>query len=307
MIRAGLALLALLGATAAPAQPVDDLQRDDSAALSWLWRLSHASAGQCAESAPMTGLQIEDSAVFADPALAERAYGLAGPIFVGAIAEDSPGAAAGLQVNLALSAIAGQRLADLPPPDAKHPFARQHQVQDLLDTAAARDGSVRLTASDGREFMVTAAPACQVSITVDDGRNYARERAGAIHLGRNHIAETAGHPEWLAAMIAHEMAHAVLNHQAVIAAAHGHTRTVRATEHEADRLSVWLLARAGIDPTAAIGFMRGVIARHNGFLVIDPTHGGWRERVAIIEAEIAVMRSAPDLDWNKRFRREVLP
>ena len=307
MIRAGLAALALLGATVAQAQPVDDLQRDDSAALTWLWRLARASASQCAKTVPQTGIQIEDSAVFDNPALAMRAYGLTGPLFVGALAEDGPGAKAGLSVNTTLASIAGVLVASLPAPDPRHAFDRQHRAQDLIDAAAARDGTVHLVTADGRDLAITAEPVCAATIAIDDGHNYARERAGAIRLGRDHVDETAGHPEWLAAMIAHELAHALLDHQAVIAAAHGRTDTVRKTEHEADRLSVWLLARAGIDPEAAVGFQRGVIARHNGFLSIDATHGGWRERVGIIEYEIQAMHAAPDLEWAKRFRRETYP
>lgn len=306
MIRAGLAALALLGAAGALAQPADDLERDDSLALSQLWRLARASAGQCADAAPLTGILVEDSAVYADPALAERAYGLAGPIFIGALAEGGPGAAAGLTVNLALSRIDGVRLADWPAP-RPHAFDRLYRAQALMDGAAARDGKVVLVSADGRSFTVVAQPACRVALAIDDGKNYARAKAGAIRIGRAHLDETAGHPDWLAAMIAHEMAHAVLDHAARIAAAHNDTATVRATEHEADRLSVWLLARAGIDPRAAVEFQRGVIARHNGFLTTDPTHGGWRERVRIIEAEIATMRAAPDLDWATRFRRESYP
>lgn len=307
MIRAGLAALALVGAAGALAQPVDDLERDDSLALTQLWHLTQASAGQCADTAPMTGILLEDSAVYADPALAERAYGLAGPIFVGSLAEGGPGEQAGLAVNLALAEIDGVRLADWPAPPPAHRFDRLYRAQALIDRAAARDGKVRLVAVSGRSFTVAAQPACRVALAIDDGKNYARAKAGAIRIGRAHMAETAGHPDWLAAMIAHEMAHAVLDHEARIAAAHGRAATVRATEHEADRLSVWLLARAGYDPRAAVEFQREVIARHNGFLMVDPTHGGWHERVRIIEAEIQAMHTAPDLDWARRFRRETYP
>jgi hypothetical protein len=55
-----------------------------------------------------------------------------------------------------------------------------------------------------------------------------------------------------------------------------------------------LLARAGYDPGAAVGFWTWFGRR--GFNMFgSPTHGGWRARVERLQAEIAAMRAAgPD-------------
>jgi len=105
-------------------------------------------------------------------------------------------------------------------------------------------------------------------------------------------------------MIGHEMDHAVLDHQAQLAASHGSVAVTRRTEREADRLSVWLMANAGYRPEGAIEFQRTIIAASAGFLTVDPTHGSWRERARVIATEIAVLKSAPDADWAHRFQRE---
>ena len=72
------------------------------------------------------------------------------------------------------------------------------------------------------------------------------------------LAEEVRREDELAAVLAHEFAHHVLRHRARLDAAGvergllgnfgRNARLIRETEEEADRLSVWLLARAGYDP-----------------------------------------------------------
>lgn len=305
MVRIGLVLLLLLlSGSVALAEPVDDLERDDSLALSIAWTLQTANARYCERVASSTGIQLEDAAVYDDPALARKTYGLAGDIYVGALAASGPGVSAGLSVNMTLAAISGHALAALPAPERHAPFTRLHQAQAMLDLAAERDGVVELTTADHHVFRVTAVPACAVSVKVDDEQNYANATRDEIRLGRRHLDLANGDTAVIAAMISHEMAHAVLDHQSQIAASRRSLPVIRRTEREADRLSVWLLANAGYPPEAALEFQRIVVAHFNGPLGIDPTHGNWRERSAIIEAEVAVLKSAPDADWRHRFRRE---
>jgi predicted Zn-dependent protease len=68
-------------------------------------------------------------------------------------------------------------------------------------------------------------------------------------------------------------------------------RRIRETEVEADRLSVWLMARAGYDPEAASRFW-GRFGRRGLNFLGSPTHPNWRLRVQSFEAEIAKLRAA---------------
>lgn len=286
----------------AHAQPVDDLQRADSLAQSIAWRLTTANAAFCVHAAPATGIVLEDAAVYADPALARSTYRLSGDIYVGALA--GPGADSGLAVNTALAAINAQPLAALPAPSRQDPFSRLRRAQTMLDDAAARDGMVNLTSVEGRTVRIAAVPACRVAVRIDDGKAYANATRDEIRLGRRQFDRAQGDAAVIAAMIAHELAHAVLDHQSAVEASHGATAVIRRTEREADRLSVWLMANAGYPPEAAVRFQQTIIAHFAGPLAIDPTHGPWRERARVIAEEIATMRAAPDLDWAHRFRRE---
>ena len=81
----------------------------------------------------------------------------------------------------------------------------------------------------------------------------------------------------LAAVLAHEFAHNVLKHRAWHEANGGRKRaSVRLTEREADRLSPWLLANAGLDPRGGVEFFKGEGCERCGTT-------GYRGRTAIHE------------------------
>ena len=95
----------------------------------------------------------------------------------------------------------------------------------------------------------------------------------------------------LAAVMAHEFAHNVLRHRDRLSATGRRSSAVRQTEIEADRLSVYLMERAGYDPEAAIRFWNRYGPHPLNFLR-SRDHPGWRERVALMQAEIAKIRAA---------------
>jgi predicted Zn-dependent protease len=97
----------------------------------------------------------------------------------------------------------------------------------------------------------------------------------------------------LAAVIAHELAHNQLGHPAQLdGLKKGRAKLVRETEIEADRLAVWLLANAGYDPQAAIRMWTRLGKRQSKTPRLH-------ERVAILEAEIALLGAAPQADGKR--------
>jgi predicted Zn-dependent protease len=69
-------------------------------------------------------------------------------------------------------------------------------------------------------------------------------------------------------------------------------RLVRATEVEADRLSVRLLASAGYDLDSIIPFWRRLHGRADSALALISAHPSLRARERYLGAEIAAVRAA---------------
>lgn len=288
-----------LGALAS-AQPVDDLQQDDAQVQTIGWRLSHANARFCARGAPGIGLLLGDAQTFADPEVARAAYGLSGDIAVAAVAAGSPAEAAGLTVNAVVTAVDGVPVGPAP---RKGSWDRVWALQTRLEQAAARAGKVSLMLGGGRVVTVMAAPSCAVRFILDDGKNNAGATRSQVRIGREALDQLGGDEAMIAAVLAHELAHAALDHETLLGPGKRSTNAVRRTEREADRLSVWIMANAGYPPEAALRMIRLIQPR--GLLVIPgATHGKASTRAKEMAAEITVLRAQPDMNWALRFRRE---
>ena len=266
------------------------------------FRLTTANAAWCPVQQPQFGW------IWGDPRLYDenrRAEALAvyhasdrDAPFVAAIAPNSPAAAAGLRVGMAVVGMQGRGV-----PEGKdtHPFARITAIETAL--AALPPGApLALDTNDTGARTLTPVAGC-----ISDFRVEANEKAGAVADGRMvlvnvGLAEFAEGDDELAAAIAHEVAHNILRHRARLDAAgvdrglgkqFGRSaRLFKQTEIEADRLSVWLLAGAGYDPAAAARFWTAFGQRKGRPLVQAGTHPGWRDRVASLNAEAAAIAAA---------------
>lgn len=297
---AALLALALVAAVPARAQPVDELQQADALVQTIGWRLSHANAAYCPRGVPGIGLLLGDVQTFADPALTRTVYGLSGDIAVAAVAAGSPAEAAGLAANAGVTAVAGTPVGPAP---RQGSWDRVWALQARLEQAAAQRGEAALTLADGRTVTVRAAPSCGVRFILDDGRDNAGATRSQVRIGRRALGQLGGDEAMIAAVLAHELAHAALDHETLLDTVKRSTEAVRRTEREADRLSVWIMASAGYDPAAALRMIHLIAAR--GILVIPgASHGKASTRERAMAAEIAVMRTQPDTNWALRFRRE---
>ena len=201
---------------------------------------------------------------------------------------------------MAITAVAGEPVGPAPQQGS---WDRVWALQARLEQAVAATGSVTLTLAEGRNLTVAGAPSCAVRFILDDGKDNAGATRVQVRVGREALAELGGDEAMIAALMAHELAHAALDHESALGPGRRPTASVRRTEREADRLSVWLLANAGYDPGAAVRMIGRFGPR--GLLVIGAaSHGSNRTRAREMAAEIAVLHAAPDADWAMRFRRE---
>ena len=120
------------------------------------------------------------------------------------------------------------------------------------------------------------------------------------------FADYAENDDELAAVIAHETAHNILKHSKFLNAQKVNrgffgqfgksAGRIKATEIEADRLSVWLMANAGYDPNAAIRFWSRFGKKYGKGIFSASTHYRWKKRVALLEEEIAKMQAMNAVD-----------
>src|SRR3546814_160659 len=126
---------------------------------------------------------------------------------------------------------------------------------DLLTLRLRRDGV-------DHDRSVTPIPACRSRFEVVLGNSFLAQADGElVQIGSRFLAD---YPQWVAAPIAHELAHNILRHRERLEAKgvnygllSGIGRNVgyfRQTELEADILSVSLLANANYDPHIALAF-----------------------------------------------------
>ena len=207
---------------------------------------------------------------------------------------------AGLETNRVITAVAGTPVGLAP---RQGSWDRVWRLQAALEQTAATTGSAALTLADGRILTVPGAPSCAVRFLLDDGQGDAQATRTQIRVGRETLARLGGDEPMIAALLAHELAHAALDHETWLASAPRTTQRVRRTEREADRLSVWILANAGYDPQAAVR-MIGQLEPRRLFGIAEPSHGSARARAGEMATESAVLRAQPDADWATRFRRE---
>lgn len=305
-------LAALLFAGAAPALAQGGAGADSLTAMRSLdqrvatigHRLAVANLDWCAERAWLPGFVIHDLSQYgpAYRAAAVRAFGLdAGPGVLALV----PGAAAeraGLRTDDILLAFDG-RPVPRAAPGRSGSFDQMALILAALDEALA-DGQLVLAVQHGTErrtVTVAAERGCATRFQLVPGGRMNAQADGIYVQVTTALAQYAADEDELAAVLAHEFAHNVLGHRVrlneagvrrgLLANFGNNARRIRETEVEADRLSVWLMARAGYDPEAASRFWTR-FGQHGLNFLGSPTHPNWRLRVRSFETEIARIRAA---------------
>ena len=233
------------------------------------WRLAVSNADLCPATRPAAGWTLQSASQYGLElrSLAEQRYGLDGdlPGILSAPA-DSPAHDAGLRPGDLILTVNHQPLTI--------GTLTQHESYDGLQvnidrlTNAATEGPLDLTVRrDGRERQVTVAArqACAYVTQVE-----VRDDLRALSDGRTifistHLIDIAQDDDQLAFLLAHELAHAVLEH-ARVSDVKGGRGALNAqislrrglssrAESDADTLALFLLARAGFDPARAVQFL----------------------------------------------------
>jgi len=298
-------------ASSAPA-PGSFLRESDHRIASIVYRLGLAGRAFCPEPLPLTGLAFHHLAEYrpADRADAIARWDLDRGPGILSVAEGSPAARAGLAAGDVVVSVDG-----IPFPSATaiaaeadierwrpRTVASEVLLEDRLRLGPARLEILRA----GQPLAVTlgSIPGCPAR-----GRLARSGQDNAFADGR-YVIMTTGFlgffrtDDELAVALAHELSHNILRHPQQLEAQGvprsgimrnigRNARLVRATEVEADRLSVRLLAAAGYDLDAIIPFWRRLYRRPDAILQIISAHPGLRARERVIGEVLAEIRGRP--------------
>lgn len=300
-----LSLLALI------AMPLEDagvrdllrLQQLDQRVETIGYRLAHSAGSLCPEQVPLTGIAVHDLSAYggSSQADARRAFGLGPEPAVLAVAQGSPAERSGLRAGDALVAIDGEPIPAAPQPSGS--YRRIAAIEDSLDRHAV-DGALDLDIRRGeapRRLHIDFERGCASHFQV--------RPSGAIDAGAdgNYVEITSAYVEradsdaGLAIVLAHELAHNILHHRDRLTAARidrgllqnfgRSARLTRDTEIEADRLSVWLVYRAGYSLDEALRF-REQLWRGSAEVFRSATHPSGAARLDILRTEIARLKAS---------------
>jgi hypothetical protein len=312
------ALLAAQASEPSPAPPPVDYAAERAAIARYQdanqrlqdigWRLARANAAFCPKVIASIGLQLQDMASYGAPDVARAALGLTRDIAVNAAAAGSPAALSGeFTRNREIVRLERFDPNDWPatPPMAWERTTRAH---DHIDAMLAEHGGITIAFAGGTEARVTPVEVCATRFDLFAGEHRAFANGERVIFGINSPAYAYDEPVF-AALLAHELAHNVLGHDAWLDANGRKAKNVRRIEREADRLVPWLLANAGYDPDAGAAFMTQWGRQHDAGLKLRRTHDGWDERAENMAAEVPLVRAAMaaegKADWAKHFRREI--
>jgi beta-barrel assembly-enhancing protease len=263
-------------------------------------RLARSGARWCPLTMPTPGWLLGDRRLYADDVwpMVRTAYGAADSdsLFIAALDPDGAAARAGLRVGDSISGIDGMAATAID--DSPHGRIAWSQAM-LADLPATMPLEVHI-ARLPHAVRLPPAPGCASEFRVEAYDAVKAQADGTVVYIPGGMVRFAVDDEQLATVIAHELAHNILRHRERLDAAKidrglgqqfgRSARLTRATEIEADRLSVWLLVDAGFDPGAAARFWTSYGKRRGGGIFAAPTHPKWRERVRIVTEEAALLR-----------------
>jgi hypothetical protein len=289
---AALALAFVGTPLAGKAASLESLRAQDARLLRIAEPIMAGNVRLCDRTMPDLGVALQST----DQYPADGQPPFAAPVAFAAVLPGSAAAAAGIARDDGLLTIDGQ-------PIAKRAGLESSPLRDSAYAALAEHPAGTplvlgiVHAGERRDVSIPVRQECRaiVEILADNG-NTARSDGNVVQIAFG-LAVRASDDQ-LAAIFAHELSHSILHHRDRLSEADvkkgllgefGRNRRLnRQAETEADRLSVHLLANAGIDPRAAPALWRSHLGRSlSGGIFHDRAHPSAKARARALDEEIA--------------------
>jgi beta-barrel assembly-enhancing protease len=262
------------------------------------YRLAAANTPFCKDKFRNPGWVLHSYRQYPDRDVAQAAFDFPTPLAISALVGDGPAATAGLKVGDGLANMPGGLWIGGELINHKPSAELVDNVNNRMRELFSGEGPVKLSFDRSPDYRdskvsVTLNPpsVCMSDFWVDTSSKVDAGADGERVRVTTGLTEFAANDNELAAAIAHELAHNLLGHRARLnGLKKGKTKAILATEIEADRLSVWLMANAGYDTSAALTFIERYGRKYDP-LLSDGTHPGWKKRRDNMRIEIDAISS----------------
>lgn len=250
-------------------------------------RLARSAAAELCpgQSLSTAGLVVQDAAQYSAASRddARKALGLGdGPTVVGIV---DGGTGQGVQVGDVITGVNGVAVA--PSPHGS-PYARVAQIEDAIEGATGRPIMLEVVRGGiSKRVALSPVAGCRSRFQIVRGGLRATQADGRYVQLSDRMMALAPTDDALAAVLAHELAHNILRHNAL-------KTPSKQAEYEADALSVRLVARAGYSLDAVLPFWESLRKRSDYGIFADGSHPGWRKRIAALAAAVAAERAAKE-------------
>ena len=295
---------------------LEQLRASDVRVLSVGFALATANAPFCRNVENSAGLTLHHIGQYPDAAAARATFGFASDYAVLALVPDGPAAQAGLRTDDAIVSLDGaplnasaEELAAIDQVPAYRPIAwADARMRTALDSGPVELGILR--GGRPQTVTITGTRACRSRFELRPSDAYGASADGDIVGITVPMLAFMVDDDELAAILAHELSHNLLEHRRRLNEAGvqrglmqqlgRNARLTLATEIEADRLSIWLMANAGYDPRGAIRFWTRYGKQRGKGIFSAPTHYRWKKRVGLFEEEIGKLQAAAQepRGWN---------
>jgi len=293
----------LAGAAPVPDAGLAALAADDARVAAVAWRLQTASVGLCKNETRLPGFTVHSLGQYppADRARVTKAYALGPRPAVLAVVSGSAAAKAGVQAGDAINTINDAGISIQVPPVADYIITGgledqiERAITQGVTTIEVQRGERRVT------IVFEGDKGCGSIVQIVPGTALGGQADGRYVQLTSASVDFTTKDDALAALMAHELAHNFLQHRARLDA-EGVSRGLlsgfgksgarfRATEYEADLLSVWIVARAGYDLDAVVPFWTAWAKRRDPGPFPDGTHPSWKNRIVRIAAAVAAVKA----------------
>jgi beta-barrel assembly-enhancing protease len=256
-------------------------------------RLASANSTFCQRRERNPGWVLHDEKQYPDREIARAAFALRHPVAVSSVVAGSEAERRGIKAGDGLVAINGDVLNIHDEIRHKQSAERIENIEIGMRRALETGGAVQLMleTDSGRTAVALNPPAiCKSRFWVDARSNLDAGADGdGVRITEGMMVFVGSDDNQLAAVVAHELAHNLLGHRERLSNTKRRTREILATEIEADRLSVWLMANAGFDPAGALRFAERYGRKTGLGIFSDGTHLRWKSRRKLMQAEIDLM------------------